>query len=73
MPTLWQYLKRPPLRDLLAIIFAALAVHLGLGTLIWLLAPRWPWWLAYGVSATGGISTAAALALHLCGRRRRER
>jgi hypothetical protein len=63
--TFWSYLHRPPLLHLLAVIGAMLTVHVGLGTLLWLIAPQLLWWQAYLVSASSGIATAALLTVWL--------
>jgi len=57
-----EYLRRPPAGQLLAVIFAAVGVHVGTGTLLWHLVPHWRWWASYLVSASCGIATAIVLA-----------
>ena len=55
-----RYLKRPPVAHLLAVIGAAVMVHVGLGYLLGKTTSL-VWWQGYFISASCGIATAAAL------------
>jgi hypothetical protein len=60
--TFAQYLKRPPIGELLLVIFVAVGEHVGLGTLLWKTAPQLAWWQSYLISAGSAIITAGVLA-----------
>lgn len=59
--TFREYLKRPPVGELLLVIGVSVGWHVTLGSVLWKVAPGLPWWLTYAMSASSAVAIALAL------------